>query len=71
MNLTYDQATEVLKTHDAWGATRLYAEFKDGVYKGQIVAVKSVKYLDELTSAYRVRLYTATTHLSDLVKEIK
>ncbi len=39
-----------------YGSTRVYATFKDGVYKGQIDSVKSEQKLDELISAYNVTL---------------
>lgn len=66
-NLTYDQTVAILKNNDPWGDTRVYAEYKDGVYKGQIDSVKSIVKLDELTSVYRVRLFVKTTSFSDLI----
>lgn len=66
-NLTYDEVVTILKNNDSYGATRVYAEFKDGVYKGQIDSIKSINQLDELTSAYRVRMYVKTTHFEDLI----
>ena len=69
--INLDEARQFVKNNDGYGTTRVYAEFLDGVYKGQIDAVKSENKLDELTSAYRVKLYKVTTHFEDLIHLVR
>jgi len=67
MIVGYDEASQVLRTHGGYGSKRVYATYLDGVYKDQITGVKSVIMLDELTSAYRVKLEVHETSIADLV----
>lgn len=67
-DINLDQARTLLKNiADPWGPVRIYAEYLDGVYEGQITDIKSEVKLDELTSVYRVRIYVTTTYLEDLI----
>ena len=64
--INLDEARAIIKLN---GQARVYATFLDGVYKGQIDRVASVTKLDELTSVYRVELWTNSTTLADLISD--
>ena len=62
------RVAELLINHfGGHGSTRVYATFKDGVYKGQIASAKSIDQLQELITAYNVDLTACTTDTSDLI----
>ena len=58
----------IIDNFGGYGATRVYATFRDGVYKGQIDSPKSITALHELISAYNVDLTACTTSFEDLIQ---
>ena len=63
-----DEARAIIKRN---GVARVYATFKDGVYIGQIDRIASESKLDELTSVYRVDLWTNSMTTDDLISNAR
>lgn len=69
ITISYEKAIEILEKNGSLGHTRVYATYKDGVFKGQVIGIPSKIYLNELISAYNVELDARSTTIADLIKK--